>query len=45
MNGRYLTNVRPLNYEYKAHQENSTLLEWLEPVSPVVPARQYISWI
>ena len=27
------------------HQENSTLLEWLEPVSPVVPARQHISWI
>ena len=27
------------------HQENSTLLEWLEPVSPVAPARQHISWI
>ena len=26
------------------HQENSKLLEWLEPVSPVVPARQQIGW-
>jgi len=26
------------------HQENSTLLEWLERVSPVIPARQHISW-
>ena len=27
------------------HQENSMLLEWLEPVSPVAPAHQHISWI
>jgi hypothetical protein len=26
------------------HQENNNLLESLEPVSPVVPARQQISW-
>ena len=26
------------------HQENNTLLDWLEPVSPVVPAHQCMSW-
>ena len=26
------------------HQENNMLLEWLEPASPVAPARQHISW-
>jgi len=26
------------------HQENNKLLEWLEPVSPVVPARQQVGW-
>jgi hypothetical protein len=28
-----------------ADQENSTLLEWPEPVSPLVPVCQRISWI
>ena len=28
-----------------ADQENSTLLEWPEPVSPLVPVWQRISWI
>jgi len=27
------------------HQENSMSLDWLEPVSPVIPARQCMSWI
>ena len=30
--------------ERGTHQENNKLLEWLEPVSPVVPAHQQISW-
>jgi len=27
------------------HQENSMLLDWLEPATPVVPACQHISWL
>jgi len=27
------------------HQENNALLEWLEPVSPVIPAHHHINWI
>jgi len=26
------------------HQENSMSLDWLEPVSPVIPACQCMSW-
>jgi hypothetical protein len=28
-----------------SNQENNTLLDWLDPASPVAPARQHISWI